>query len=566
MNRFLKKTVLFLLCSVTAFSAFACKKPAQSDQGGESLKLFINNGHYFDGKTKDSVWLEIENRTQTQFEITGDSHSGSYYTKLSPLMNTLVDAPDVVFLVPTSESLGLGTFTDVWCSPKRGLVKDFESMLADYPEGTFPYIEKMLFRSQYKNVMQNGKHYLLPNTTSANTWGIYYRKDWLIVAGYYTVDQNGNKVARYPTNMEEFTDVLEKFSRINQLAKEQGVTLKQTADKTYGFSPASGPHYWMPVYHAFGVTPDWDIYGDSVDYMYTNEKFKNFLEWANQMYSKGYIYPTFNSLATNSERQLFYDGQIGVMFTNAESHVKYIFSKLQNLGLYDDVGFGPVLEGTGKIGEKGSKGLSDWGGMWGGFCISQTCKNVKGALTLLNYLMSPEGCMLRTYGIEGVHYTLTDGEVTLTDENIENRIAEGNRFTTFEKDGEPLPTGNYEMGSYFGGFNDWDKYQKEGTLETVKDAYFIDQVYTDLVQDALNEVVLKSSKLVNFTNFNESTTSAMKKYEDTAKSYVNSVIMGQKGYSIAEWETLVANLKNSNKNKAMFQSANQTCREFGFIS
>lgn len=566
MNKIGKFLVSAVLTGATLLSGVACGG-SRGGKKGDSLELFLNNGHYYNGAEKDSIWQEIEKKAGVEFSITGESHTGSYYTKLSPLMNTLVDAPDVVFLVPSSESLGRTTFTDVWCAEKNGLVYSYEDMLGKYPEGTYPYIEKMIYESQFKNVMQNGKHYLLPNTSSACSWGIYYRTDWLIAAGYYTEDDEGNKTVRYPTNLEEFTDVLEKFSNINQIAKDNGITLKQTSDRTYGFSPAQGPHCWMPLYHAFGVTPDWDIYGDSIDHMYTNAKFREFLVWANDMYAKKYIYPTFNSLATNSERQLFYDGQIGIMFTNAETHVKYIMQRMDSLGVGDCVGFGPAIEGTENLGEKGSKGFSDWGGYWGGFCVSKTCQNVEGALSLLNYVLSPEGTMLRTNGIEGTHYSLVDGKVTLSEEHIENRLMEGSAFVEFENaDGEILPTGNYEMGSYFGGKVDWEKYEEEKKIQLIGDAYSMDQVYTKLVQDALDQMVLKSSKLVNFSAFNSATTSAMTSYADTATTYVNSVIIGAKGYSITEWDALIAKLKASNKSKAMFVSANNVCKEYGFLN
>ena len=551
--------VVFAACSMSG-----CKKNQPNQKDGSSIELYINNGHYFDGKTKDSVWKEIEKRAGVEFTVSGESHSGNYYTKLSPLMNTLVDAPDVVFIVPTAESMS-SAFNDVWCNPKSGLIYSYDDLLKEYPAGTFPYIEKMLYASQFKNVLNNGKHYMLPNLTSANSFGIYYRTDWLIAAGYYN-EVDGTKVARYPKNLDEFTDVLEKFSNIGKLAKDNGITLKQTADRTYGFSPASGPHLWMPIYHAFGVTDGWDIYGDGIDYMYSNAKYRNFLVWANSMYNKGYIYPTFNSLATNGERQLFYDGKIGVMFTNAETHVKYIMDRMTSLGVGDCVGFGPAIEGTKTYGEEGSKGFSDWGGYWGGYCISRTCKNTKGALSLLNFLLSPEGGMLRTNGIEGVHYTLKDGKVVVTQENIENRMIEGSAFISYENDDrELLPTGAYEMGSSFGRVAKWQLFEETGRLESYCDAYTLDQKYTRLVQDALDRMVLKSSKLVNFNAYPNSTVSAMTVYADTAKSYVNSVIIGLNGFSITEWDALIAKLKSSNKNVAMFASANNTCREFGFL-
>ena len=57
----------------------------------------------------------------------------------------------------------------------------------------------------------------------------------------------------------------------------------------------------------------------------------------------------------------------------------------------------------------------------------------------------------------------------------------------------------------------------------------------------------------------------MTSYADTATTYVNSVIIGAKGYSITEWDKLIADLKATNKSKAMFTSANAVCQEYGFL-
>ena len=541
---------------------------------GGSLLLFLNNGHYFDGNEKDSVWLKIEEETGVSFTVQGEAHSGAYYTKLSPLMNTpSSDTPDIAFVVPSSSELGLTTFANNWCDPVRGVLYSYEDLLAEYPEGTFPHLEAVLYNSSYKNIMQNGKHFLLPNITSSDSFGIYYRTDWLIGVGYYekddsgnpVLDENGQKIPRYPETIEEFTEVLRLFTNVKQNV-EPGVTLLGTNDRTYGLAPITGAHSWHPLYHAFGVTPDWDLYGGRLDHMYTNAKFRNFLVWANEMYANGYIYPSFNSLVETARRDLFYNGQVGIMITNAESHVQYIMNNMNSMGLGDCVGFGPAPVGTAALGEEGSRGFSDWGGYWGGYCISRTCENTEGALRLLDYLYSPEGSMLRVYGIEGVHYTLENGEPVVTAENITNRMLEGDAFEEYENaDGELLPTGRYSLGGYIGGYPlDWDEYEAGGELRQNIDASFIDQTYSDLVQDALDLMVLKSSALVNFTNFSSTVSSAMNEYADAALSYVNSVIMGQSGYSITEWDAMVAELKANNKYKAMFTAAEAELTENGF--
>ncbi len=571
------KKFLRIVCCLTALclglGLFAACGGGDKGEGG-SLLLFLNNGHYFDGNEKDSVWLKIEEETGVSFTVQGEAHSGAYYTKLSPLMNTpSEDTPDIAFVVPSSAELGLTTFANNWCDPVRGVLYSYEDLLGQYPEGTFPHLEAVLYDSSYKNIMQNGKHFLLPNITSSDSFGIYYRTDWLIAVGYYekdengapVLDENGQKIPHYPETIEEFEDVLRLFTNVKQNV-EQGVTLRGTNDRTYGLAPITGAHSWHPLYHAFGVTPDWDLYEGRLDHMYTNAKFRNFLVWANEMYQNGYIYPSFSSLIETARRDLFYNGQVGVMITNAESHVQYIMNNMNSMGLGDCVGFGPAPVGTASLGEEGSRGFSDWGGYWGGYSISRTCENTEGALKLLDFLYSPEGSMLRVYGIEGTHYTMENGEPVVTEENITNRMLEGDAFEEYEnEEGELLPTGRYSLGSYIGGYPlEWDEYEAGGELRQNIDASFIDQNYTDLVQDALDLMVLKSSALVNFTNFSSTVSSAMNEYADAALSYVNSVIMGQSGYSITQWDEMVAALKANNKYKAMFTAAEAELSENGF--
>lgn len=571
------KKFLRIVCCLTALclglGLFAACGGGDKGEGG-SLLLFLNNGHYFDGNEKDSVWLKIEEETGVSFTVQGEAHSGAYYTKLSPLMNTpSEDTPDIAFVVPSSAELGLTTFANNWCDPVRGVLYSYEDLLGQYPEGTFTHLEAVLYDSSYKNIMQNGKHFLLPNITSSDSFGIYYRTDWLIAVGYYekdengapVLDENGQKIPHYPETIEEFEDVLRLFTNVKQNV-EQGVTLRGTNDRTYGLAPITGAHSWHPLYHAFGVTPDWDLYEGRLDHMYTNAKFRNFLVWANEMYQNGYIYPSFSSLIETARRDLFYNGQVGVMITNAESHVQYIMNNMNSMGLGDCVGFGPAPVGTASLGEEGSRGFSDWGGYWGGYSISRTCENTEGALKLLDFLYSPEGSMLRVYGIEGTHYTMENGEPVVTEENITNRMLEGDAFEEYEnEEGELLPTGRYSLGSYIGGYPlEWDEYEAGGELRQNIDASFIDQNYTDLVQDALDLMVLKSSALVNFTNFSSTVSSAMNEYADAALSYVNSVIMGQSGYSITQWDEMVAALKANNKYKAMFTAAEAELSENGF--
>ncbi len=562
----MKKTLAIFLALIFTLSLFACGKKNNEDE----LECFLNGTSTYIGYKKDAVWLKIEETTGVKFRLNGAA--SDYYNVLSPLMNTIDEAPDICFVNP--ESLGLSAFYDVWCKDKTGLVYSYEELLAQYPEGTFPYIENILYESNYSDIKQNGSHHLLPYIKTKNYYGLYYRTDWLIACGYYQkdsqgnaiLDEKGNKIARYPENMDEFTEVLELFTNIGTVSKQNGVTVSYNTKGTYGISPHSDCFTWSPFYHAFGVLPNWGIYGDSIDYMYATDEFGNFLEWASDIYKKGYVYPTFNERTGSTDRDLFYDGTVGILCANSESHVKYIMDRMKNVGLADAVGFGPAPKGTANIGVEGVGGFSDLGGYWGGFCISRTCtgEKLKKALTLLNYMISPEGMTMRTWGIEDVHYKVVNGEKIIDEECIENRALEGNAFQSFidEEGGEALPTGKYNMGFYWGGIVDWSTWTG-GEILCQVDAYFIDHEWKDIVQEGLDQSSTVSSKITTFTDFPISVQTIMNKYQDTAKSYVNSVINGT--ISVSDWEKKINDLKSSKTNQALFEVAKNTLKDNGFL-
>lgn len=553
----MKRTLVGLLCLCVALGATACGGKKADDE----LLLFINNGNNYEGATKDRVWLALEENTGVKLSFTGATHGATYYTKLNPLMNTITNMPDIIFTVPDSADMGQSTFSD-WTDPETGLLYSFDELLRAYPAGTFPYLEKIFASDVYGRLVHNNGHYLLPNLSSRNSSGIYYRTDWLINVGYYLkdadgqpiLDADGKKQPRYPVNMDEFTEVLRLFTENDPDGNGQ--------KDTYGYSPSASASSWGPLYHAFGVAFSWDIdSAGNVDYAYTNPKYKNFLTWAHDMYQKGYIYPTFNSLPNQEDRNLFYNNKIGVLITNAESHVMYIMNRMTSLGHANDVGFGPAPVGTDTIGEKGSGGFSDYGGYWGGYSITRNCKNTEGALRFLNYILSPEGAMLRSYGIEGTHYQLVDGAV---EPNLVERAKEGDgKFVQFKVGDVSAAYGRYLMGSTFGHIVDWDEVDRSGNKNyTFKiSAGAIDPQYTDLVQQALDNLTLKSSKLVNITAYEPSVLSQMAFVADESLSFVNSAIIGSKNLT-SDWDAMIARCKDSKWN-IMTASIKQTAEKLG---
>lgn len=520
----MKKIFSMLLLLTVSLTLISCgnKDPEVDDQGKSIIRMFINEGNLLDGKQKDRIWKEIEEKANVSLRIEGASHNSDYYTTLNPMINT-GDIPDIIFSDP-NQTNAYNNWVD------QDILHNIDLLLAEKP-GEYPWIEKLFESTQYKNIsFGGGKRTLIPYLTSANGWGIYYRTDWLINVGYSEV-VDGKTVAKIPTTIEEFADVLKLFTENDP----DGNGKKDT----FGMSPGSGAFYLNPLYGAFGVTPSYDLLdnGDPT-YMYIRNEFKDFLEWFSDMYKKGYIDPQYVTNSNYADRDKFYEGKVGILITNAEQHITWIADGFESRNGKGILTMGDAPKGTANLGKEGSYGFSDWGGWWGGFSISTDCKDPHAALRFLDFMYSPEGTALRMYGIKDVHYTEdSNGEVI---PNVTERSKEPTGTFLLVKDqetGTMNPTGFAKIGTLFSGYINWNNYDTEGKIGIKLDSKSMDASVYQLIDLAAEKNVVLSGKLTNLSGFPSSYTVKMKRLEDYVSTYVTNAIMGTKNLS-TDWDAM----------------------------
>ena len=509
----MKKLIFLFLVLVLISGVFACggsDEPEVDESGKSIIRIFMNGGNEYDGRKKDSVWLKIEEEANVSLRIEGATHNSDYYQTLNPMINT-GDIPDVIFTVPSSSGKAYNNWIE------QDLFWNIDELLAEKP-GEYPYIEALLGSKQYKNITYGeNAHTMIPYITSNSGWGIYYRTDWLINVGYTELDKDGNKVAKTPKTIEEFQEVLKLFT--------ENDPDKNGKKDTYGISPFGETFYLNPLYHAFGVTPDYDLDSDNkASYMYLQPEFKNFLSWFNKMYESGYVDPQFATNKDNADREKFYKGQVGILITNAETHVSGVANAFESANGVGNLTFGDAPIGTKNLGKEGAQGFSDWGGWWGGYSISKDCKDPHAALRLFNYLYSPEGLMTRCYGILDLHYKIEDGKVVpLIDGR--NEEPEGTFVSCILEDGSSSPAGYYKLGNAFSGNFEWNS---DFTAITSKiEPEIINERYADLIALGAQKNSLCRSRLTNVTGFYSSYVTKMRKIEDETNTYAILAIMGQ---------------------------------------
>ena len=522
----IRKLLIMFLTLIFALIITGCGKseePLYDESGRSIIKIFMNSGNEFDGIEKDSVWKKIEEEANVSLKITGATHNSDYYLKLNPMINT-GKIPDVVFSVPSSSSNAYSNWVD------QDLLWNIDDLLAEKP-GEYPYIEALFATQQYKNITYgDGAHTMIPLISSNNGWGIYYNAQWLINVGY--VNDDGS--ARVPVTIEEFADVMRLFTTADPN--------KNGKDDTWGLSPYGSTFYLNPLYHAFGVTPDYDIDANgNASYMYLQPEFKNFLMWFNDMYESGYVNKQFSSNKNNDDRDDFYEGKAGILITNAEQHVTWIANGFTGFNKKGEIVVGPApvgVEGYYNSCE-GVGGFSDWGGWWGGYSISKKCHDPHAALRLFNYIYSPEGIKLSHYGIEGLHYDVVDGEIM---PNVDGRIEESDHTFNLinDSDGYSQPLGYYKLGSLLCGNFTWDSELTK--ITPTLDPSALDIKYQSIIEDAHRYNVLCSSKLTNVTGFYSSYNLKMSKIEDACNIYAINAIMGKSNFT-SDYDDLIAKVE-----------------------
>lgn len=519
------------------------------------IQIFIANGNYFTDIKKDSVWTTLEERIGATLEIQGYTHGDDYYVTLNPKLNggNVDDYPDVIFAVPD-----VSTAYVRWADQKTGVLQDVGELLQKYP-GEYPYLEAIVFGEQYRNLVYAGAHTLIPFITQPSGWGIYYRSDWLVNVG----EVNEDGTAKVPVTLEDFERVMDKFRNNDPDGNGQ--------KDTYAMSPGMLPHFMNPLYHAFGVSVDYDINDKGeVEYFYATEEYRNFLRWMRTCYEREFIDPQYNVNTGDADRRHFEEGRTGIIITNAEEHVTLLMDAFESKQGENKVIMGPAPVGTAKLGKEGACGFSNWGGFWGGFSITLGCNEAKtkNILKLFDYLYSPEGSLLKYAGVAGTHYTLNaDGSFT---PNLENRKKEptGTWVTSKDENGRDVPTGQWVLGGNFGsGYYKWSEKPADGypTFTIMRDYLTTSPHFGAMMQQA-NEYAktLKTSKLLNVTSYSAEALTVTQKLLDLATVYAIQSVQGQKDLD-GGWTEYMDSL-NAAGYASNIEEVTRVARELGILA
>lgn len=279
--------------------------------------------------------------------------------------------------------------------------------------------------------------------------------------------------------------------------------------QTYAMSPFAGEWANQPLYHAFGVSTDWDINENGeVEYMCLTQEYKNFLEWFHMCYESGWIDPQFYANGSEGDMDAFDEGRCGILINSAGNHVQWKADGVIDVWGQGSVVMGPPPVGTENIGVEGAGGWSNWGGWWGGFSVTKACEDTDAALRLMNYLYSEEGSLTAKYGIEGKHWEWNEDKTSIVP-ILENRLEEpeGTFFEATGPDGDVNLYGMHRFANVLLSPDpvDWDRFEETGEFSFFIDWNAINPEYADLMAESARYFdQVCTSKLLNMSVLNTS--------------------------------------------------------------
>lgn len=142
---------------------------------------------------------------------------------------------------------------------------------------------------------------------------------------------------------------------------------------------------------------------------------KDYLEFVNKLYKEGLLDNDYLSVDKNTQAPKVLNSQTAVTYAPGGSGIGTWLPAMQEKDPSVEMHSSrPISPEKGRL-SKFAKMNSIYDASGSSAAISTSCKNVADAARILDYNYSEEGGLLNNFGIEGVSYTMVDGEPVYTD-------------------------------------------------------------------------------------------------------------------------------------------------------
>ena len=409
----MKKVLVLLLAMVMIVMSFAgCgEKKASKIGDGTELSIFM----HFYGTVFDDEWPVF----QKAAELTGVSLTGTASTvqtdSSAAYNNMLVEGklPDIIHYFGTDlTDLGL-----------EGGVIPLEDLIEEYAPNIQKFFEDCP-EAKRRATASDGHIYYIPGSLSGidkaavPSQGWFIRQDWLDKLGLKT-----------PTNVDEFYEVMTTFRN--------------------GDPNGNGIKDEVPVFHRssigflyplFGLNNGWYLKDGVVTLGSVEENYKEAIINIRKWYKEGILDKEIFTRGGQAREQLLSTNLGGCTHDWFSSTGGYNSLYSESVNGLNFVAMAPPADVNGNQIEMCSRNLlHDLG--WG---ISKDNENIEETMKYFDFWFTQEGQDLRSFGVEGIHYNVVDGEKQFTDAVLKSEEGAVNYLKTQGANLE-LPTiGNLE--------------------------------------------------------------------------------------------------------------------------
>jgi len=283
------------------------------------------------------------------------------------------------------------------------IIIDLSDLLPDNaPDYYAAFLKKD--RATQDNITTNGMHLQLVSMFNdyVNDGGAFVRGDWLKDLG-----------VSFPTDFEGFRDLL------YQVHDTYGCSY------TYPMDPGatmagSEAYYGSELFSLRTDSSDLALYIDEGNVVSgaTSDGYRAYLEDLIDMYADGIVNGEFYVTELDRSSTMGYIGDGNIFIWNGRADSK-------NIPLYytEDPDMEIVPVNTNFPGPSGEYDFMDevlFASTNDGISITTACEDPEMVLKFYNYFFTEEGSMMTSYGIEGVTYTIENGEPKYTDLLMDN--------------------------------------------------------------------------------------------------------------------------------------------------
>ncbi|NHN29856.1 extracellular solute-binding protein [Paenibacillus agricola] len=366
-----------------------CGGEKQNPQAGEAagvpsnLKVKFMVPSYADvPDMNDEYWTKFQKDSKSQLDVEWIP-SGDYDTKFD-LVLASGSIPEVIVA-------GNITRPTLQTAVKQGAFWDLAPFLGDF--SNYPNLKNNSFKDVWKYMKTDGGIYGVPRNRPHIDISLKMRKDWL--------DKFNLPV---PTTLDEYTAALKTMVNGDPDANGKKDTVGLIGQ---GFLLADGDGSFLSAFG--GLDPVYDKDGGLINKLLT-PNYTDMVGYFRQLYTDGILAKDFSAIKQTQAEEMYTTGRAASYARNIWRDFTFEqgIKKVQPEG---DVISLPPMKGPGGVSVQLSVPFS------GAFYISKQVpqEKVKQILDFFERTTTMEQTDYNYYGIEGVHYTMVEGQQQLTD-------------------------------------------------------------------------------------------------------------------------------------------------------